>query len=97
MDDVGVFELKEYLSEDALFTVKQLLPDYAQGNLASLCSWPDEVCRDPNYRWSGDLHFSDTPNFECDYEYCRDCHDSYGHKDRQFGRDIYQALTYINF
>lgn len=66
MGDFGCF--KEYLSEDALFAVKQLLPDYAEGDLAAVCSWPDEIRR--HYRWSGALHFIDTPDFKCNYEYC---------------------------
>lgn len=70
---------EEYLTEDAKVAVKQLLPDYAGGDLASLCSWPDEIRF--HYHWSGALHYVDTPDFKCNYEYCRDCHDSSGHKD----------------
>ncbi|CAI8618148.1 unnamed protein product [Vicia faba] len=71
---------QEYLSEEALFAVKQLLPDSAQGDLAALCSWPDEIRF--HYHWSSALHYADTPDFMCNYQYCRDCHDSYGHKHR---------------
>lgn len=56
--------------------VQDLLPKHAEGNLASLCSWPDEVRR--RYRWSGPLHYIDTPDFFCNYNYDRDCHDSSG-------------------
>ncbi|PNY09208.1 nuclease S1 [Trifolium pratense] len=73
---------EEFLSEDALFAVNQLLPDSAQGDLAAVCSWPDEIRYNYHYRWSGALHYIDTPDFKCNYQYCRDCHDSYGHKDR---------------
>ncbi|CAJ2678445.1 unnamed protein product [Trifolium pratense] len=73
---------EEFLSEDALFAVNQLLPDSAQGDLASVCSWPDEIRYNYHYRWSSALHYIDTPDFKCNYQYCRDCHDSYGHKDR---------------
>ncbi|KAF7803531.1 endonuclease 4 [Senna tora] len=61
---------EEYLSEDALFAVKQLLPDSAQGDLAAVCSWPDEVRHNYHYRWSSPLHYVDTPDFKCNYEYC---------------------------
>ncbi|XP_050891517.1 endonuclease 4-like [Lathyrus oleraceus] len=71
---------QEYLSEDALFAVKQLLPDSAHGDLAALCSWPDEIRF--HYHWSSALHYADTPDFLCNYQYCRDCHDSYGRKHR---------------
>ncbi|XP_050895831.1 endonuclease 4-like [Lathyrus oleraceus] len=71
---------QEYLSENALFAVKQLLPDSAHGDLAALCSWPDEIRF--HYHWSSALHYAITPDFLCNYQYCRDCHDSYGRKHR---------------
>ncbi|KAL3627678.1 Endonuclease 4 [Castilleja foliolosa] len=71
---------ENYLSEDALAAVKALLPDHAEGDLAAVCSWPDEIKF--HYRWSSPLHYVDTPDFRCNYQYCRDCHDSHGRKDR---------------
>ncbi|WVZ25201.1 hypothetical protein V8G54_003745 [Vigna mungo] len=59
-----------YLSEGALFSVKQLLPDSAEGDLAAVCSWADEVRFNYHYRWSSALHYVDTPDFKCNYEYC---------------------------
>ncbi|WMV16094.1 hypothetical protein MTR67_009479 [Solanum verrucosum] len=73
---------EEYLTEDALAAVKALLPDQAEGDLAAVCSWPDEVRRHYHYRWSSPLHYVDTPDFLCNYKYCRDCHDGHGLKDR---------------
>ncbi|MBA0658879.1 hypothetical protein Goklo_011056, partial [Gossypium klotzschianum] len=70
----------EYLTKDALATVKELLPDSARGELASVCSWADDVRW--HYHWSSPLHYVDTPDFKCNYKYCRDCHDTAGHKDR---------------
>ncbi|XP_052202071.1 endonuclease 4-like [Diospyros lotus] len=70
-----------YLSEDASVAVKALLPDRAEGDLASVCSWPDEIRHHFHWRWSGPLHYVDTPDFRCNYEYCRDCHDYAGRKD----------------
>ncbi|QCD96899.1 hypothetical protein DEO72_LG6g1609 [Vigna unguiculata] len=32
-----------HLSEDTLFSVKQLLLDSAEGDLIAVCSWADEV------------------------------------------------------
>ncbi|KAI3986795.1 hypothetical protein MKX01_039769 [Papaver californicum] len=84
------------LTEDAAAAVKMLLPEIAQGELAAVCSWADEVRF--HYRWSGPLHYVDTPDFRCKYEYCRDCHDSGGHKDRCVTGGIYnytmQLQTY---
>ncbi|KAJ8761652.1 hypothetical protein K2173_004428 [Erythroxylum novogranatense] len=71
---------EDYLSEDALAAVKKLLPESAGGDLAAVCSWADEIRF--HYHWSSALHFADTPDFKCNYGYCRDCHDSSGHKDR---------------
>ncbi|KAL3522208.1 hypothetical protein ACH5RR_015042 [Cinchona calisaya] len=76
-----------YLSEDAEARVKKLLPDHAEGELATVCSWPDEVRF--HYRWSSPLHYVDTPDFRCNYRHCRDCHDSAGHKDRCVTGAIY--------
>ncbi|KAK1378855.1 hypothetical protein POM88_025599 [Heracleum sosnowskyi] len=69
-----------FLTEDALTAVKALLPDYAGGELAAVCSWPDEFRK--LMPWSTALHFVNPPDFSCNYKYCRDCHDSAGNKDR---------------
>lgn len=50
--------------------MKQLLPDSAEGDLAAVCSWADEVRRNYRYRWSSALHYVDTPDFKCNYDYC---------------------------
>ncbi|XP_061367685.1 endonuclease 4-like isoform X1 [Gastrolobium bilobum] len=63
---------QEYLTEDALFAVKQLLPDSAEGDLAAVCSWADEVRHNYHYRWSSALHYVDTPDYRCNYEYCNE-------------------------
>ncbi|XP_058215421.1 endonuclease 4-like isoform X2 [Rhododendron vialii] len=67
-----------YLSEDASLAVNELLPRSAQGDLASVCSWADEIRF--HYHWSGPLHYIDTPDFRCNYNYSRDCHNSAGQK-----------------
>lgn len=73
---------ENYLTDDALAAVKALLPDDAEGDLASVCSWADTVRYKSHYRWSSTLHYADTPDFRCNYYYCRDCHDTVGRKDR---------------
>ncbi|CAM8934129.1 hypothetical protein QQ045_012578 [Rhodiola kirilowii] len=70
-----------FLTEEALAGVKSLLPDYADGELANVCSWPDEIRHSWHWHWSGPLHYIDVPDFVCNYNYCRDCHDPAGHKD----------------
>ncbi|GMN50888.1 hypothetical protein TIFTF001_020052 [Ficus carica] len=69
-----------YLTEEAFAAVQRLLPDSAEGDLASVCSWADEIRF--HYWWSRPLHYVDTPDFRCNYEFLRDCHDSYGHEGR---------------
>ncbi|URE29819.1 S1/P1 Nuclease [Musa troglodytarum] len=59
------------LTQEAITAVKMLLPDYANGELASLCSWADEIRHNPRWRWTGPLHYIDTPDFKCNYDYCR--------------------------
>lgn len=76
-----------FLTKDALTAVKALLPDYADGDLAAVCSWADEVRF--HKRWSSPLHYVDTPDFRCNYKYCRDCHDTVGRKDRCVTGAIY--------
>lgn len=73
---------ENYLTDDALAAVKALLPGDAEGDLAAVCSWADDVRYKAHYRWSSTLHYADTPDFTCNYNYCRDCHDTVGRKDR---------------
>lgn len=76
-----------YLSKDAMIAVKQLLPESAGGELAAVCSWPDQIRF--HYPWSGPLHYIDTPDFRCQYNYNRDCHDSVGNIGRCVSGAIY--------
>ncbi|GMH05404.1 hypothetical protein Nepgr_007244 [Nepenthes gracilis] len=75
------------LTDGVRAAVKELLPEFANGELAAVCSWADDIRF--HYRWSSDLHFVDTPDFRCQYEYCRDCHDPAGHKNRCVTGAIY--------
>ncbi|PKA63532.1 Endonuclease 2 [Apostasia shenzhenica] len=69
---------ENYLSEKASRAVSDLLPSEAGGDLASVCSWADEVRF--RYRWSSPLHFVNTPGV-CNFKYSRDCHNSKGETD----------------
>jgi hypothetical protein len=55
------------LSDAATKAVNDLLPSDASGNLSSLCSWADKVRF--RYHWSAPLHFIDTPDNLCTYNY----------------------------
>lgn len=68
------------LSNTAAAAVKKLLPDYAQNDLSSVCSWADRVKF--YLKWSSALHFADTPPKLCTFQYDRDCKDLNGVKDR---------------
>ncbi|RZS22812.1 hypothetical protein BHM03_00055632 [Ensete ventricosum] len=46
--------------------IKNLLPDYVNGDLSALCSWPDEV-RDQQSMSS--FHFVNTPDEACSFDY----------------------------
>ncbi|KAJ7968878.1 Endonuclease [Quillaja saponaria] len=85
---------EEFLSKDATAAMKQLLPESAKGELAAVCSWPDDIRRE--LPWSRELHFADTPDFMCNYEYCRDCHDSAGDKDRCVTGAIYNYTMQLD-
>ncbi|KAD3336874.1 hypothetical protein E3N88_32393 [Mikania micrantha] len=80
---------ESFLSEEASKAVKELLPETVEGDLASICSWPDEIKYMYKWRWTSELHYVDTPDFRCNYDYCRDCHDSSGVKDRCVTGAIY--------
>ncbi|KAG2401205.1 Endonuclease 2 [Vigna angularis] len=68
------------LSDSAADAVKNLLPKYAQNDLASVCSWADRVRF--YLHWSSALHFADTPDKLCNFQYDRDCKDQDGEKGR---------------
>ncbi|KAF7132307.1 hypothetical protein RHSIM_Rhsim09G0106800 [Rhododendron simsii] len=68
------------LSEAAADAVKKLLPESAEGDLGSECSWADRVKF--RYHWSSALHYIDTPDDLCTFQYNRDCKDEDGVMDR---------------
>ncbi|KAL2233367.1 endonuclease 2 [Sesamum indicum] len=68
------------LSKSAADAVSQLLPAYADNDLGSLCSWADRVKF--RYHWSSPLHYINTPDNLCTYQYKRDCKDEDGIEDR---------------
>ncbi|XP_057846745.1 endonuclease 2-like [Cryptomeria japonica] len=65
-----------FLNENTWKAVNELLPHYAQNDLASLCSWADHMRF--RYHWANSLHFIDTPDNVCSYDYSRDCHNEHG-------------------
>uniref|UniRef100_A0A804L087 Aspergillus nuclease S1 n=1 Tax=Musa acuminata subsp. malaccensis TaxID=214687 RepID=A0A804L087_MUSAM len=71
---------QDRLSDPAAAAVEDLLPNYAKNNLSRLCSWADRVKF--RYRWSSPLHYIDTPDGLCTYDYDRDCKDEDGVKGR---------------
>jgi len=73
--------LAEPLLEPATWkAVRSLLPERANGSLSSLCTWPDDIKWMYKYHWTAPLHYIDTPDFLCRYNYDRDCYDEYGNK-----------------
>ncbi|KAJ3693665.1 hypothetical protein LUZ60_009145 [Juncus effusus] len=71
---------QDLLEPEADEAVRNLLPDYAQGDLSSLCVWADQIRHWYKYRWTSPLHFIDTPDQSCSFLYSRDCHDPKGAK-----------------
>ncbi|CAA0839812.1 Endonuclease 2 [Striga hermonthica] len=86
------------LSEAAADAVKELLPAYAEDDLSSVCLWADRVRF--RYHWSAPLHYIDTPDNLCTYQYKRDCKDGDGIADRCVAGAINnyttQLLSYAN-
>ncbi|MCO5583479.1 hypothetical protein L7F22_037390 [Adiantum nelumboides] len=69
------------LSESTLKAVQSLLPKHAGGRLANLCSWANEMRLLEPWHWSIPLHFVETPDFLCNYDYHRDCQNFEGYHD----------------
>ncbi|CAJ2648717.1 unnamed protein product [Trifolium pratense] len=63
------------LKPEASEAVKHLLPPNVNGNLSALCVWPDQIRHWYKYRWTSPLHFIDTPDDKCGFQYSRDCHE----------------------
>lgn len=55
------------LSKAAADAVQELLPESANGDLASVCIWADRIKF--RYHWSSALHFIDTPDSLCTYQF----------------------------
>ena len=62
-----------YFEEETVAAVKKLLPESSQGggDLASFCSWPDEIKHLSQWQWTSSLHYVNTPEYRCNYQYCR--------------------------
>ncbi|XP_028767638.1 endonuclease 1-like [Neltuma alba] len=69
------------LDAEAEEAVKKLLPDYVEGDLSELCLWPDRIRIFHKYRWTSPLHFINTPDNLCSFDYSRDCHNPKGEQD----------------
>ncbi|KAL8531707.1 hypothetical protein ACS0TY_008340 [Phlomoides rotata] len=68
------------LSKAAEDAVSHLLPSFAKHDLSSVCSWADRVKF--RYHWSRPLHYINTPDNLCTFQYKRDCKDEDGLQDR---------------
>nr|GMC78796.1 endonuclease 1 [Ipomoea batatas] len=84
------------LNEEAAHAVNMLLPDYVDGDLSALCVWPDQVRHWYKYRWTSPLHFIDTPDQACNFDYDRDCHDQHGVKDMCVAGAIQNFTTQLS-
>jgi len=50
----------EFLAPNAAHFVKQTIPDSYNNNLGAAATWPDDVRKTPEYKWSAPFHFIDT-------------------------------------
>jgi len=63
-----------YLNAGIVSEVSSLLSDF-DGSMEKAAPWADEVKRHEEYRWSANLHFGDTDDWQCGYDLDRDCPD----------------------
>ncbi|PON78634.1 S1/P1 nuclease [Parasponia andersonii] len=86
------------LSKAAASAVEKLLSESAESELGSICIWADHVKF--RYHWSSALHYIDTPDSLCAFQYDRDCKDENDAKGRCVAGAINnyttQLLTYNN-
>lgn len=61
--------LQDLLEPAAAHAVNNLLPEEAGGDLSAMCVWPDQVRHWYKYRWTSPLHFIDTPDKACTFDY----------------------------
>lgn len=59
--------VQQYLTRKASRAVMDLLPEEAEGEFASVCSWADQVRF--RYRWASPLHYINTPAGVCNFDY----------------------------
>jgi len=67
----SVLLLQSMLEPATVKAVRSLLPEYANGSLASLCTWPDDIKWMYKWHWTHAIHYIDTPDFLCRYNYDR--------------------------
>ncbi|CAF3200024.1 unnamed protein product [Rotaria socialis] len=68
------------LTAEASQWVKSLVPWYLSGNLTAVATWADSILYPdtnpfdhPNWQWSRQLHYLNTPSWVCSYDPSRDC------------------------
>lgn len=57
------------MKPEASEAISHLLPPNVKGNLSALCTWPDQIRHWYKYRWTSPLHFIDTPDDACTFDY----------------------------
>ncbi|KAJ4880930.1 Endonuclease 3 [Raphanus sativus] len=87
---------QSYFGKETLVAVKKLLPAYANGELAAVCSWPDEIKRRPEWSWTYALHYADTPDYKCNYEYSLSIFNYASHLMFQFHYNLTEALLFVS-
>lgn len=55
--------------------VENVLSIVGADSLASVANWADQVRSEPSFKWSAPLHYINTPDNQCSYDYSRDCVD----------------------
>jgi len=67
------------------FIAQELLTDAANAKcqsilgetyLSSVATWADQIKHEQQWKWSGALHFINTPDWACNFDFERDCDDS---------------------
>jgi len=65
---------QNFLNSSALQHIDMLLANVS-GNMYEVASWADEILDDPQWAWSGPLHYINCPSWQCAYYPTLDCGD----------------------
>jgi len=63
---------QDFLEPSTLKSIQFLLPE-EEGQISLVANWADQIKSDPAWKWSSNLHFINTPSWQCSFIPSQDC------------------------